>query len=379
MDNKQQQQHKHCLSKQQLAFDSQSFGKPIVDCRRQPIDRTLAAGFRQQFNELLTTNAGADANNHSSNCITQQQALQRRMQQQLHQQHYFVAKTNSRQQLECLDVSPALNYYNKCNNNTSSVNSLINNISSKQQSAESLRAAADEDDANYASNLRSKELEYRRQLQLHQLNAMSRSMQLPTLAHQQQKPPPQRDVLQLQGYSQDKHNSNSNSNSNNNNNNASNDIKHQIQGFACAKSEQQSSQQQQRKHSVNFGDRRQQASGNSDCTDDGDRHKKYLTAKYGQHQMSLIKKRLKIEMWMHDELLALARRLESVGSAVQADAASVADEIEIDLDELLDLADDEARIESLRETLKPLYDMQPDNGRCVDEFIEAILEQAKLL
>lgn len=29
---------------------------------------------------------------------------------------------------------------------------------------------------------------------------------------------------------------------------------------------------------------------------------KFLTAKYGTHQMNLIKKRLSVEMWMYDEL-----------------------------------------------------------------------------
>ena len=29
---------------------------------------------------------------------------------------------------------------------------------------------------------------------------------------------------------------------------------------------------------------------------------KYLTAKYGAHQMALIRKRLKVEMWMFDQL-----------------------------------------------------------------------------
>lgn len=33
-----------------------------------------------------------------------------------------------------------------------------------------------------------------------------------------------------------------------------------------------------------------------------ERKKKYLTAKYGQHQMSLIKKRLGVEMWMYERL-----------------------------------------------------------------------------
>lgn len=33
--------------------------------------------------------------------------------------------------------------------------------------------------------------------------------------------------------------------------------------------------------------------------------KKYLTAKYGPHQMTLIKKRLNVEMWIFDELRRL--------------------------------------------------------------------------
>ena len=32
------------------------------------------------------------------------------------------------------------------------------------------------------------------------------------------------------------------------------------------------------------------------------KREKYLTAKYGAHQMALIRKRLKVEMWMFDQL-----------------------------------------------------------------------------
>ena len=39
-----------------------------------------------------------------------------------------------------------------------------------------------------------------------------------------------------------------------------------------------------------------------DGEDVGERKKKYLTAKYGAHQMALIKKRLQVEMWMYDQL-----------------------------------------------------------------------------
>lgn len=33
-----------------------------------------------------------------------------------------------------------------------------------------------------------------------------------------------------------------------------------------------------------------------------ERREKFLTAKYGSHQMSLIRKRLAVEMWLFDEL-----------------------------------------------------------------------------
>ena len=36
--------------------------------------------------------------------------------------------------------------------------------------------------------------------------------------------------------------------------------------------------------------------------DPGKTREKYLTAKYGSHQMALIRKRLKVEMWMYDRL-----------------------------------------------------------------------------
>ena len=39
----------------------------------------------------------------------------------------------------------------------------------------------------------------------------------------------------------------------------------------------------------------------------GARREKYLTAKYGAHQMALIRKRLKVEMWMFDQLQILCQ------------------------------------------------------------------------
>lgn len=36
-----------------------------------------------------------------------------------------------------------------------------------------------------------------------------------------------------------------------------------------------------------------------------ERREKFLTAKYGTHQMALIRKRLAVEMWLYDELQKL--------------------------------------------------------------------------
>lgn len=49
-------------------------------------------------------------------------------------------------------------------------------------------------------------------------------------------------------------------------------------------------------HHVNF------SNNDGDHKVNPDRKKRYLTAKYGQHQMNLIKKRLKVEMWMYEQL-----------------------------------------------------------------------------
>ena len=49
-----------------------------------------------------------------------------------------------------------------------------------------------------------------------------------------------------------------------------------------------------------------------------ERREKFLTAKYGSHQMSLIRKRLAVEMWLFDELQKL---YESVVSTCKIDDA----------------------------------------------------------
>lgn len=45
-----------------------------------------------------------------------------------------------------------------------------------------------------------------------------------------------------------------------------------------------------------------------------EKREKFLTAKYGHHQMSLIRKRLAVEMWLYEELKKLYETSVSVHS-----------------------------------------------------------------
>ena len=49
--------------------------------------------------------------------------------------------------------------------------------------------------------------------------------------------------------------------------------------------------------------------------DQADGRKKYLTAKYGSHQMALIRKRLHVEMWLLEEMAKLYRSGVSVANS----------------------------------------------------------------
>ncbi|KAI0237895.1 hypothetical protein LSAT2_011502 [Lamellibrachia satsuma] len=92
--------------------------------------------------------------------------------------------------------------------------------------------------------------------------------------------------------------------------------------------------------------------------------KKYLTAKYGQHQMRLIRKRLAVEDWVDEEL----RRL------YDADEDDTYD-CEIDLDELLDLDEETDRRLFVQERVANVTKSQD----VVDKFIEDLLEKAQTL
>lgn len=84
-----------------------------------------------------------------------------------------------------------------------------------------------------------------------------------------------------------------------------------------------------------------------------ERREKFLTAKYGSHQMSLIRKRLAVEMWLYDELQKLFDPPVSIslflitiwtlsihvflGISRQTEA------IDVDIDEILDMDTDDIR------------------------------------
>jgi len=91
-----------------------------------------------------------------------------------------------------------------------------------------------------------------------------------------------------------------------------------------------------------------------------ERKEKYLTAKYGSHQMALIRKRLNVELWLCDTL-----------QAMYPDAA---EDKEIDLDHLLDLEGDVMRRGYLVEQLE---DCPPHADK--EKFIVEVLERAKKL
>nr|CAH7724998.1 unnamed protein product [Callosobruchus chinensis] len=70
-----------------------------------------------------------------------------------------------------------------------------------------------------------------------------------------------------------------------------------------------------------------------------EKREKFLTAKYGHHQMSLIRKRLAVEMWLYEELKKLYDSGKSNGEKVNV----TNEEVEVDMDELLDMDSEEQR------------------------------------
>jgi len=93
------------------------------------------------------------------------------------------------------------------------------------------------------------------------------------------------------------------------------------------------------------------------------KREKFLTAKYGAHQMSLIRKRLRVEMWMYDQLQTLYSEEEE------------SHDIEIDLDELLDMEDDASR----KKFLKNLLASSKSSKELINKFVDDLMEKTKTL
>ncbi|KAK0180880.1 hypothetical protein PV327_003215 [Microctonus hyperodae] len=96
-----------------------------------------------------------------------------------------------------------------------------------------------------------------------------------------------------------------------------------------------------------------------------ERREKFLTAKYGSHQMSLIRKRLAVEMWLFDELQKLYESSNDNGKSR---------EVEVDIDELLDMDSDDHRRAYLQGLL-----VDAKKPHDVKKFINDLLEKAKTL
>lgn len=92
------------------------------------------------------------------------------------------------------------------------------------------------------------------------------------------------------------------------------------------------------------------------------KREKFLTAKYGAHQMALIRKRLRVEMWMYE-------RLQEIYGA---------DDIEIDLDEVLDMEDEAERRTYISELLR-VGCKRPPKMEHVNLFVGDLLEKVKTL
>merc|ERR1719360_232105 len=93
------------------------------------------------------------------------------------------------------------------------------------------------------------------------------------------------------------------------------------------------------------------------------KREKFLTAKYGAHQMSLIRKRLRVEMWMYDQLQTLYSEEEE------------SHDIEIDLDEVLDMEDDQDR----KKFLKNLLASSKSSKDLINKFVDELMEKTKTL
>jgi len=92
------------------------------------------------------------------------------------------------------------------------------------------------------------------------------------------------------------------------------------------------------------------------------KREKFLTAKYGAHQMALIRKRLRVEMWMYERLSELYD----------------AEDIEIDLDEVLDIDTDIERRQFVNNVLRD-WQAKAKKDAIVNVFVGDLLDKVKTL
>lgn len=96
-----------------------------------------------------------------------------------------------------------------------------------------------------------------------------------------------------------------------------------------------------------------------------EKRQKYLTARYGQHQMMLIRKRLAVEDWLYDKLRNMYNCVDDADDH----------DCKLDLEDVLDLDTDTERqqyaIECLQDAKQP-----PD---IIDKFVQELLQKANTL
>lgn len=96
-----------------------------------------------------------------------------------------------------------------------------------------------------------------------------------------------------------------------------------------------------------------------------EKRQKYLTARYGQHQMTLIRKRLAVEDWLFEQL----RKLHDC--KVDTDDH----DCDLDLEEVLNLDSDQERRSYIQDEIKSAKVSQED----INKFIEELLLKASTL
>lgn len=91
-----------------------------------------------------------------------------------------------------------------------------------------------------------------------------------------------------------------------------------------------------------------------------DKRQKYLTAKYGQHQMMLIRKRLAVEDWLYDKLREL----------YDCQDDSKDHDCKLDLEDVLNLDTDVERREYAQRELVNAQVSREEVERFIDELIK---------